>query len=276
MALKELLLHLDGGTLDTEHLKLTIELAQAHDAALTGLFVEHHVADGLILDAPPSGALIDALEEERQNRRANIASRFDEVTKKAGIRCELRIEDGDTVHWLGLHGRYADLIITGQPQADDDLLGTGGVPGAVALSGGRPVLVIPRAGARTLVAKRTVVAWNESREATRAISDAMPILQMAERVEVLNVSSGAHASAGESSVATMSRHLTRHGVKAEANVMSQGEVDPAELLLSHVNRYGADLVVMGAYGHSRLREFVLGGMTRHLLNYSPVPLFLSH
>ncbi len=104
----------------------------------------------------------------------------------------------------------------------------------------------------------------------------VPILQMAERVEVLNIGSDANASAGESSAATMSRHLNRHGVKAEANFMSQGDVDPAELFLSHVSRYGADLVVMGAYGHSRLREFVLGGMTRHLLNYSPVPLFLSH
>jgi len=110
MALKDLLLHLDGGTRDEAHLKLCVELASAHDAALTGLFVGRHVADGLLLDAPPSGVLIEALEQEREARRSEVSARFDKVTRNAGIRCELCMEDGDPVRWLGLHGRYADLF----------------------------------------------------------------------------------------------------------------------------------------------------------------------
>lgn len=276
MALKDLLLYLDGGTPDEEHLKLGIGLARAHDAALTGLFVGRHVVDGLLFDAPPSGVLIETLEREREARRSEVSARFDEVTRNTGIRCELCMEDGDPVRWLGLHGRYADLIVAGQPAEEADLLGTGGIPGAVALSSGRPVLVIPRAGVRTLVADRIIVAWNGSREATRAISDAMPFLQEASRVEVLTIGGGGEPDTGESSVQKVARHLARHGVSAEANTLPQPEADTAEFFMAHANRYGADLVVMGAYGHSRLREFALGGMTRQLLNYASVPLLLSH
>jgi len=174
-------------------------------------------------------------------------------------------------------GSLALAIVAGQPAEEADLLGTGGIPGAVALSNGRPVLVIPPAGARSLVADRIIVAWNESREATRAIGDAMPFLQKASRVGLLTIGGdGGEPDTGESSVQKAARHLARHGVSAEANALPQSAAEAAEFFMARANRYGADLVVMGAYGRSRLQEFVLGGMTRQLLNYSPVPLFLSH
>ena len=276
MALKDLLLYLDGGTRDEAHLKLCVELASAHDAALTGLFVGRHMADGLLLDAPPSGVLIEALEQEREARRSGVKSRFDKITRHAGVRCQLSMEDGDPVRWIGLYGRCADLVIVGQSGEQDDLLGIGGIPGGVALSSNRPVLMIPRAGVRSLAADRVIVAWNNTREATRAINDALPILQKAGRVEVITIGANEDPNIGPSSLQMMSRHLWRHGIAAKTNALPQPAGDTPEVFLDHANRNGADLVVMGAYGRSRLQEFVLGGMTRQLLNYSPVPLFLSH
>lgn len=274
--MKDLLLHLDGTPRDEERLGLVLDLARAHDAALTGLFVGRHIADGLLLDAPPSGVLIETLEREREARRASVASRFDELTANEKIHCNLVMEDGDPVRWLGLHGRYADLIVVGQAGEEVDLLGTGGVPGAVALTSGRPVLMIPRAGTGSLVPDRIVVGWNESQEATRAIDDALPFLKRASRVEVLTIGADLDAETGPSSAQRMTHHLSRHAVAAEAHHLPQPETDAAEAFLAEANRYGANMVVMGAYGRSRLREFVLGGMTRYLLNYSSLPLLLSH
>lgn len=276
MALKDLLLFLDGGKRDEAHVELTVALAQAHGAALTGLFVERRVAEDLLLDAPPSGVLMESLARERDVRRAEMKSLFEKLTRDKDVRCEFCVEAGDPAFWLGAYGCCSDLIVIGQPGEDDDLLGNGGVPGTVALTSGRPVLVIPRAGARTLNCERTIVAWNGSREAARAVNDAMPLLKGAAKVEVLTIGVETHPEVGTSAAEGMSRHLARHGVRAEPNALPRPEADPARVFMSHANRYGADMVVMGAYGHSRLREFVLGGMTRELLNHSPVPLFLSH
>ena len=276
MPFKDLLLHLDGSAADAERLKLARDLASAHDATLTGLFVGRHVADGLLLDAPPSGVLIETLERERETRRAAVASRFNELVGSESIHCDLVMEDGDPVRWLGLHGRYADLIIAGQPGEEQDLLGTGGIPGAAALTSGRPVLMIPRAGTGNLAPDRIVVGWNGAQEAIRAIDDALPFLTRAGRVEVLTVGPDDNPETGASSAERMSRHLSRHGVAAEGNFLPQPESDTAEAFLAHAVRSGANMVVMGAYGRSRLREFVLGGMTRYMLTYSSLPLFLSH
>lgn len=276
MPFKDLLVYLDDSRMDAKRLELSLDLARAHDANLTALYVGRFVTDGLMLDAPPTGVLVETLEEERQLRLSAARSVFDSVTGNSGLRCEFRAEDGDPVYWLGLHGRYADLIIVGQPGRDDDPFGGGGIAGAVALSSGRPVLMIPRAGAQSLLAERVIVAWNGSREATRAANDAMPLLTNAVGVEVLSLGAAPNGDNGELGADGMSRHLARHGVPAQANNLPLPNSDPADAFLSHANRFGAGMVVMGAYGHSRLREFVLGGMTRHLLNHSHIPLFLSH
>ncbi len=275
-ALKDILLYANDGAGNAERLELCIDFARSYDASLVVLYVGRFSTESLLVDAPPSGVLIEALEKERESRREEAKKLFESKTASSGVACEFRAEDGDPVQWLSLHGRYSDLVVVGQPAEPDDLLGIGGIPAALALSCGRPVLVIPRAGAQSLSARHIMIAWNGSREATRAVNDALPLLQQAATVQVVSLGNLEQTAPGAPNCGEICRHLSRHGVSAEAIELPEPEIDPAEMLLSFATQHGAKLIVMGAYGHSRLREFALGGMTRHLLNHSPIPLLLSH
>ncbi|MFM7611939.1 MAG: universal stress protein, partial [Alphaproteobacteria bacterium] len=147
----------------------------------------------------------------------------------------------------------------------------------VLFDSGRPVLAIPFAGNFKSIGKRVLVGWNASREATRALHDALPLIAKAENTTVFLANPkrglGAH---GEEPGADIARHLARHGLKVEVTKAVAEDVADSALLLNHASDMGADLLVMGAYGHSRLREFILGGVTRSLLREMTVPVLLSH
>jgi nucleotide-binding universal stress UspA family protein len=139
---------------------------------------------------------------------------------------------------------------------------------------GRPVLVVPRYGTFPTIGERVLVAWNGAREAVRAVNDALPLLQRAQLVTVLSIdpSDADHRIPS----ADITLHLARHGVTAVAAQTRGTDLLVADILLSYAADLGADLIVSGAYGHTRLRELVLGGMTRHLLQTMTVPVLMSH
>src|SRR5215471_6305021 len=142
---------------------------------------------------------------------------------------------------------------------------------------GRPILVVPYVGNFADLGRRVVIGWNASREAARAVNDAMPLLTSAETVTVLTIDprEGPRAH-GELPGADISLHLARHGVKAEIERTVSADLPVGEVLLSRVADLGADLLVMGAYGHSRARELLLGGATRSLLRSMTLPVLMSH
>jgi nucleotide-binding universal stress UspA family protein len=145
------------------------------------------------------------------------------------------------------------------------------------MGAGRPVLIVPYVGTFKTLGQRVLVAWNASREATRAVNDALPLLERASSVRVLSVNPRRGiAGHGPIAGADMSLHLARHGVRVEAAAVNTDDVRVDDMLLSQAADAGADLIVMGAYGHSRLGEYVLGGATRHLLRQITVPVFMSH
>jgi nucleotide-binding universal stress UspA family protein len=150
-------------------------------------------------------------------------------------------------------------------------------PEQVALASGRPVLIVPYAGHFDNVGRRVLIAWNATREAARAVSDAMPLLTSAELVTVLTIDprEGPHGH-GELPGADIALHLARHGVKAQIERTVSAGMPVGEVLLSRVADLGADLIVMGAYGHSRAREVLLGGATRSVLRSMTVPVLMSH
>ena len=145
------------------------------------------------------------------------------------------------------------------------------------LVSGRPILVVPNVGNFADLGRRVVIGWNASREAARAVNDAMPLLTAAETVTVLTIDprEGPRAH-GELPGADISLHLARHGVKAEIERTASADLPVGEVLLSRVADLGADLLVMGAYGHSRARELLLGGATRSLLRSMTLPVLMSH
>ena len=169
--------------------------------------------------------------------------------------------------------------VLGQPNAADPGETTRGndIIVTALMSSGRPVLAVPFAGTFPTIGERVLVAWNASREATRAVNDALPILENAKSVTVLAINPR-HGIRGHGDVpsADIALHLARHGVKAEAAHTVAGEIPDAEALLSYAADLSADLIVAGGYGHSRARELVFGGVTRTLLREMTVPIFFSH
>ena len=150
-------------------------------------------------------------------------------------------------------------------------------PELVALASGRPILAVPYAGQFETVGRRVLIGWNATREATRAVNDAMPLLAAADVVTVLTIDAREAPDAhGELPGADISLHLARHGVKATIERTVSAGVPAGEVLLSRAADLGADLLVIGAYGHSRMRELLLGGATRSILQSMTVPVLMSH
>ena len=172
--------------------------------------------------------------------------------------------------------RAADLVIASQ--SDDawfnsDMLD---VPDRLATDSGRPVLIIPNKPRAPFSTKRILVAWNGRREATRAVFDAMPLLKGADEVKVIWIAPDTDSdAAGDLPGVALCAALSRHGIKVEqASIVAKFSAE--ETLLFEATKFGWDLLVMGCYGHSRLREFVLGGATRHVLANTTIPVLMSH
>lgn len=203
---------------------------------------------------------------------------FEHTTGLRGVSAEWReLPEGPEAD-PALHARYADFAILGQldPESgESDAVRPR--PEQVTLASGRPILIVPYAGNFPSVGQRVLIGWNATREAARAVNDAMPLLTGAEIVTVLTIDprEGPRAH-GELPGADISLHLARHGVKAEIERTVSADLPVGEVLLSRAADLGADLLVMGAYGHSRARELLLGGATHTLLRSMTVPVLMSH
>ena len=284
MGLKDILVHLDNGRGHEARLQIAAELARRHEAHLTGLFIIEPVS--LVGFVSPGGAdfaqveVLQAMQEQHEKARGAIGERlgslFQTRADDVGVLAEWRIAHGDPSERVSVHACYADLAIVGQSDPDAPHWGSA-VPEAVLLESGRPVLVVPYIGATQAVGQRVLVAWNASREAARAVNDALPLIAPRGRVTVLAINP-ARGIGGEGDLpaADMAHHLARHGITAEAAHATAEDVAVGDIILSRAADIGADLIIMGGYGHSRAREFVLGGATRALLGHMTVPVQLSH
>ncbi|MBS0337447.1 MAG: universal stress protein [Proteobacteria bacterium] len=280
MSYKTILLHLDDDPRREERLTLAFETAERFDAHLVGLYVP-----GLPLIPPYAMAEAGpAVVEVETRRRAAEAASAEAVFRAASsrhraVKCEWRRGNGDPVSALCLSARYADLVIAGQPEpkGDDAVRLPPGFAGDLVLSAGRPVLFVPYAGRFPAVGKRVMVAWNAGREAARALHDALPLLKDAGQVDVVAFDPGrGGAPHGEVPGADIGLYLARHGIKVTVSQQAGTDLDVGAQILSRAADLSADLIVMGAYGHSRVREQILGGATRTLLEAMTVPVLMSH
>jgi nucleotide-binding universal stress UspA family protein len=283
---KDILVHVDEGPRSATRLKVAADLARRHAAHLTAIFVVDVPGSDLFYGAamPYSGGggmneLMNSLRAEAAARAAAVEQAFRDTLRRDGLDGEWRLVEGDTGDLLALHARYADVTVLGQPNDDEPYRGPS--PDAVLvnvmLSSGRPILAVPYAGHFERVGERVLVAWNASREATRAVNDALPLLRGAKMVTVLAVNPK-HGIEGHGDVpaADIALHLARHGVRAEAAHTIAKDISEGDALLSYAADLGADLIVSGGYGHSRAREMVFGGVTRTLIQEMTVPMLLSH
>lgn len=275
MSIKDIVVHVDDGRACEGRVKAALGLAQSANAHLVGVYVDPGLRIPVMVDAPMSPEFMDRLEEERRERIDAAQSLFDKLTKPASATSEWRCVEGEILSAVRLHGRYGDLVVVGQEGDDDEKIVYRGLPDGLALELGRPILVVPYIGAPERIGRRTLIAWNGSREAARAVNDALPLLEDAETVDVLVINPEPNRT-GDLPGADICLHLARHGVKAQAEHAVASDIDVGDVLLSRAADKDADLIVMGAYGHSRLREIVLGGATKHLLKHMTVPVLMSH
>lgn len=278
MGYKTVLVHCDGNAKTAQRLAVAVRLAQRHGAHLVGVHVQKP------FDVPPftEGAiamddLFTVYDASAKADQASAATMFQKAVKGAELSTEWRLAKGYADAELAIQARYADLVVVGQTEPDDQALTPTDLPETMALSTGRPTLVVPHIGAPPEVGKTMMLCWNASRESTRAASDALPLLREAEKVIVLAVdprsSKRGHGAEPGADVATW---LSRHGVKVTVQRDVATDSDVGSVILSRAADHGVDLIVMGLYGHSRMREMVMGGASRTLLASMTVPVFVAH
>jgi nucleotide-binding universal stress UspA family protein len=261
-----------------QRLKVAVDLARRHDALLVGLHVQEPFDVPVFSDGTaPMDILYSAYEAATKANLETAAAAFATATKGTGLQTEWRIAKGYAENELVMQARYADLAVLGQAGADIESATSAHVVQSVAFSSGRPTLIVPDIGVRAGPGGTVMLCWNASRESARAASDALPFLTTAQKVVVLVVDPHSTTSRQErEATADISAWLARHGVKAtvQRDVASDSEV--GNVILSRAADHGIDLIVMGVYGHSRLREMVLGGASRTLLSSMTVPVLMAH
>jgi nucleotide-binding universal stress UspA family protein len=284
MAFKDILVTLAGPAASEHGIGFATELAREHGAHLVGLSIIEPLDLSVYMTPGTSFVPIDVIQEVEQRHRetakaaaSKIEAAFRAACLRAGISHEWRLVEGNPAEVGVVHAHYADLAVTGQ--IDPEKPPPGGwarLPEQLALASGRPVLILPYAGRFDIAGKRVLVAWNRTRESARALNDALPILERASQVTVLSVDPHRGEDANDLPGADIALHLARHGVKAEASSTVADDIDVGNTLLSRAADLGADLMVMGCYGHSRMRELILGGVTREILRHMTVPVLMSH
>ncbi len=271
MPIKDILIHVDTTPAYLRRLRLAIALAQRCDAALIGAYVMPSpdvvtmASDGTTTVA--LAAYLASLEEEA----AAAEDRFRAMLSEQGLRGDWRKGRDSVAACVADWARAADLVVLGQEDPDHAVALD--APEDVILGCGRPVLVVPNAGEFDRIGEHTLVAWDGSHEATRAVHDGLSLLALSKVVTVLSVDPDEDVQTrGEA----LARHLARHGLHTAAAARTSADRTVADVLLAEAQALGCDLLVMGGYGHSRLRETALGGVTRDMLRPMTLPVLMAH
>ena len=266
MEFKNILVVLDYSPACTVRLELAIELAKRHSARLSGLYAVSHT-------------FFEPKDTEAASHAGQVQADFMERTARAGV----------DAHWIGvdwsvvgvsipeivnLHAYYTDLVVVGQdePGASEKNIPEG-LPERVVLGSGRPVLIVPYAGKRPTLGERVMLTWKAGRESTRAANDAMPFLKKAHEVRVVEVNS---LPPGTAHAELLCAQLALHGVAARPEHIVAVDISIGDALLNRIPEEGIDLLVMGAFAHTRLGSLVVGDVARHILKYMTVPVLMSH
>jgi nucleotide-binding universal stress UspA family protein len=278
MNYRTILVHLDQSLRSPVRAALATRWARAHEGHLIAL-LPTGLLDGVIpADAIPTG-MSDYIAESAdylRRRAEGISREFREgIERTGGLSYEVRMVDGATVDAVVRHGRASDLVVLGQGEDASDTV-VRGLAGQVLMDVGCPVLVVPSAGTFDEKTMHALVAWDGSREAAVALHAALPALRRTARVTLLSLlHPGQSGATLPLAVPEMIQFLLRHGVQAVAQ-SEVTEISVADALLSRAADLGADLLVMGGYSHSRLRERMLGGVTRQILSQMTLPVLIAH
>jgi nucleotide-binding universal stress UspA family protein len=279
MSYKTILMHCNDQRRLPRLLAPTIAFADRFQSHVIGLSVVPPISviTTGVIGAPP--IIVDAHCERYRQDNSAMRRQFKEATAARSLSAEWRDADAGSfpvVEVVLEHARAADLVVASQTDPEWPASEWLDVADLVTVGSGRPVLLIPNASQQTHVGTRVLVAWNGSREAARAVFDALPILKHAEAAQVVWIDPQIDGEPERTLGQDICQALLRHGVRCDKTTRAPPQDGLGPTLMAQAETFGADLLVMGCYGHSRLREFVFGGATRYLLKNMSVPVLMSH
>jgi nucleotide-binding universal stress UspA family protein len=276
--IKDLIVHLSCGGQPDASGPYAISIAETFGAHVSAVaFSYEPVIPPTIMGSIPA-SLIESQRAENDKAASEAHAKFDEAARRAGVSFDSRILTASlpgSADQFGALARRFDLAVVGQAEPGR-LAGAQELVAESALfSSGRPIVLVPYIQKIGLKLERVMLCWDASRTAARAIADALPLLARTKAIDVVMVASERPKS-DDVPGADIGQHLARHGLKVEVKRIVATDSDVASTILSHAADTSADFIVMGGYGHSRLREFVLGGATRGILSAMTVPVLMSH
>ncbi len=279
MEFKNILIHLDHSSGCRNRLETAFALANSFNAKLNGLFVVPDYIVPSYVEAQISVDLITDVTEKAIARARDTLDTYQKFADDANVSMESHVLEGQVIPILREHTKYSDLLILGQDQPDDPDNTSYGLADTLLFEGACACIVVPHSGKLEAPGKRVLLTWNASRESARALREAMPLLANAETVVMLSSepdNSDTAMARGHPHAQELTRFLESHGIEAISSGISDMDISATDAIIGQAADMNADLIVMGAYGHARLREIILGGVTRDLLKTTTVPLFLAH
>jgi nucleotide-binding universal stress UspA family protein len=281
MSIKTILVLLDQSEDSSARLEVACSLAEAHGAHLNALAMTQQISTYVAADFHAGAAMVDTVQIEQSRKQAQaVAGAANKQIKAGGILGEARWTSHEVFglrEAAGMHGRHADLIVAGQPaEGFSPELREAALEGAL-FSSGRPVLMVPAKWDKPITASHVVVAWDASTQAARALSDAALFLDRAAKTTIVIVDpKPGYDAFGPDPGADIAAVLARHCSNVELDRIPSAGASVAEALLARADGTASDLIVMGGYGFSVLRESVFGGVSREMIERTTVPLLLSH
>lgn len=280
MSYKDLLVHLDNSEICEERIAASVALAKREGARLTGvaLALESTISTYIGIDFPTS--LNEAQQDIVLKSAESAVAKFEAACKEQDVEFESKIihcPASKAPNRLAFFSRHADLTFVGQPDPSESGKSfQESLMEGVLHSSGRPVYVVPYIGRRKTKVRKALIAWDGGKKSVRAVNDAIPLLQGREEVIILVINAKDRSKQfGGKPGSNLASHLERHGVKTKIVSVINPEVTIETTILNYISDSGADLLVMGAFGHSRLRERAFGGVTESILHHMTVPVLMS-
>ncbi|GAB4514770.1 MAG: universal stress protein [Roseibium sp.] len=277
MPIKDILTVLDLAG-DQPAAKYALEFGRNHDAHVTGLAVSFEPVVPAFAAAPMPVDYLQAAHEQAVAAANEAKKQFDEMARLAGVKCESRLAEiltGGPLENVLMHCRPTDLVVIGQTNPDRPEPMRELLIETVLFESGVPVLLVPYIGSSNFEPENVLVCWDGSSTATRAIHAALPVLERSNKITVLVIEKRSNSASGQPG-AEVANYLARHNMNVTIEVVTNPQAGIADTVLNHVSDNRNDLVVMGGYGHSRMREFLFGGATREVLEAMTVPVLMAH
>lgn len=259
MSYKDILVLLDAGHDLEQRMDVAVDLCRRFDAQLIGVDV----------------STPEAFSDEFSEKAVRLQNTFEEKIKAASVIGEYRVAENRTASWKDFYTHYADLVVASQRSEESEHITAKGIPDEIVASAGVPVIVLPNGWTPGTIGESVVVAWNSTRESTRASHDALPLLRRADRVTVFEYAPPSDHI--DNAPELVKAHLAHHGISAEIFTWPKAaNVDPVDTLFTCLDRQHADLIVAGGFGHSWLSENLFGSVSQELLHNFSMPVLMSH